>query len=376
VIGLAPDPALTYGGIIGLITAAGLEDDFVEEASVRLLAKALPQARVPRLPREVALLQTVRHLVATYVDTIRALQANVAKWFEMHFPSVEKSLSKALPDGPLDAAKIEELRLLITSHFKPAPASPTRWSIPTETWNLWQTNGIVIPGLPLPAIADAYVAGRLYQVLTQATDFDTMKRMAAQIPAPRTLALAEAWAQQRAAETVRGFGERLAAKAVATALSTQQRIIRNQTADYLRTGLVEGATPKDFARDLYHVFSATDAERDWQRVAVSEIRVAHNVGRVQAMEEDNVEQMYMLTQPTACRHCRALYLEPDGTPRIFEVRGFLDTITETGGTNIGRLASLLGDEERGWLPNALAHPWCQCRPMPVVQGHKLLRIIG
>jgi hypothetical protein len=383
-------------------TAAGVAEDTADN-----LHKSDPDP-ADHMPTEASLLQITGAMVAVYDQTVEALGLNLGRWFAAQFGAKKRwVLAKALPNLQLTPNQIEELRLLIETHFRPAflPAvqgvvgfgpisisgQPPIWGIPPDVWARWVDDGIVVAGMPIPQISDAYTAGRLYQVIHEGSTFQEMIAAAATIPLTRPQVLGIAWAEQHAAQYVRGFGQVQAGKAAGLAISQNQRIARTLITEYLagklkttpahkvpahnltpeeRTSLESNATAehwKTLASEMYKTFKGTDAKRDWMRVAVSETRLAYNAGRLGQMEAQGVAHVYFMVRPTACDACKKVYLHPDGSPRIFPIKELMDNVEKTGGVNVGRKASLIG-KPGGWLATLLLHPFCRCRPMPYT-GH-------
>jgi hypothetical protein len=379
-------------GLEGTVIVEDLELPVIET-----LQKAWKAKRELHLPTERWLLDLVRRLERRYKDHATHTHAQIERWLDgaADTPLVRgwgEAITKAQGRGlRLTAAQVHELLTLIRAHFSGPPGGP-HWTIPADVWVRWQRQGLVVRGLPLPEIADAYVGGRLYQVLEAGHSWEEMKRLAASLPLSRLQTLGAQWAQEHAGTVLAGFGEGLAAKTARTVRASSQRDVGALVTRYLRGDLrhtgpmpadggltlverdaLETArrvdSPKALAGELRSLLYGRGPERDWLRVAVSETRLATNVGRVTQMAEDGVDAMYWLVQVDACRECKRLLLHPDGTPRRFPVGAYLARIHATGGLNIGRKASLIGDPKRGWVATALLHPWCRCVPLPVLKGY-------
>ncbi|AZF90237.1 MAG: hypothetical protein BPH100C_175 [Phage 5P_2] len=381
-----------------LATVALAED--VAAPVMEILAKSWREYEIPdRYMREI-----VESMTRRLRTILEVLGRNLEKWFAYRFRSdINKSWLRKSPPRPpllLSQAEIDELKRLIELHFKKAMGlgikGTERWNIPKDIEERWKRAGIILPAVNLSAgIQDAYIAGRLYQVLRDGDSYEHMKQMARQLPMTRADQLAIEIARGNAATYITGYGEQLAKQAETMVLNHNKRILREIITKYLSRDLrhmpfaPEGlltlnwaelkALPTDkiatswrqLATEIYNAFRQEDPTRDWHRVAVSETRYSQNLGTLQSLQESGVEEIYYLVQPDACKHCKALYLEPDGvTPKIFKLKDILQIITITGGMNVGRKASKIGDPDEGWMPGALVHPWCRCRPRPVVPGMK------
>ncbi len=382
-----------------LATVALAED--VAAPVMEMLVKSWQEYEIPdRYMREIVEVMTSR--VKTILDI---LGRNIEKWFAYRFRwDLNKSrlLRKSPPRPPLllSQAEIDELKRLIELHFKRAMGLGIRgteqWNIPKAIEERWKRSGIILPDVNLAGgIEDAYISGRLYQVLRDGDSYEHMKQLARQLPLSRADQLAIEMARGNAATYITGYGEQLAKQAGTMALNQNKRVLRDIVTKYMARDLKqmpfapEGLLTLNWAElrtlpadkiatswrqlstEIHNVFRQEDPTRDWHRVAVSETRYSQNLGTLQSLQEDGVEEIYYLVQPDACRHCKALYLEPDGiTPKIFKLKEIMGIIAETGGMNVDRKASKIGDIKEGWMPGALVHPWCRCRPRPVIPGLK------
>lgn len=101
-----------------------------------------------------------------------------------------------------------------------------------------------------------------------------------------------------------------------------------------------------------------DWERDWHRVAHTEMWDAKVRGEAQAIfdgesplsAKKGETRVFKRPGPNACSMCKKLYLEPDGvTPRIFSLSEL-----QSNGTNYGK-------KQRDWVATlGTLHPSCMC----------------
>jgi hypothetical protein len=305
-----------------------------------------------------------RVLLEKFLQTGRAigamLEANLARWTAGLSP-IRKAVARP---ARLSQAQVDELVHLVRLHFTTSEDPRARWGIPRETWRRWQRQRIVLPGVRLPEIRDAYLAGRLYQVIDDGTTFQAMRRLIAQTPPTRAIELGIEWAENHAGEYLSRMGERLSARAASIARAELQRQVRAQITGELAAMRLDA---RGLERRLREQARGAELQRDWRRVAISELRLASNVGRLEAMREQGIRTIYWLVRPDACAGCKALYLESDGvTPKRWPLSRVLQNVSVTGGLNIGRTAALIGDRDDGWHPTGLTHPFCRCLPMPAV----------
>jgi hypothetical protein len=347
-------------------------------------------------PTERYLLGMIRVLERRYRDVLRSLARHLERWVDdaltrrMSDHPDEIVLKRALPGIQLTSVQINELAALVEAHFSPAGilAAGPSWGIPEETWDRWKVLGIVPGAMDVPEFHDAYQAGRLYQVIRDGDSYEEMRRLAMRIPQTRAAQIAADWSAEHSAQEIKHFGQGLGQQAADAALSLNHQAARAMISAYQAGALTHRLVPpgpahdmtdaerealdtgklvqdwRGLSRELYKRFAGQEAERDWARVANTEVALNHNVGRLGAIAQSGPKtQLYYLVQPGACEHCRKIYLHKDGTPIIFTVQEIEHNLAETGGLNVGRKASLIG-REGGWIAcGGPIHPWCRCKPV-------------
>ncbi|MHB1419307.1 MAG: hypothetical protein ACYCX4_06905 [Bacillota bacterium] len=378
----------------------------VEELVGEALVKSWEDYEIPeRYMREI-----VANVREDFRHIIDILGRNLEKWFNEYFPATNV-LKKARGGLYLSQSQIEELKTLIEQHFRNVIQVGTnvKWDVPKELERKWKDIGLIRPEVKITGIRDAYVAGRLAQVLKDGDSYAKMLELAKSKPFSRVDVLAIRSAEENAAKYVRGFEDRVASEVEQRVLTKNKQVVNRIISQYMKGDLKETQLEvrrkpladllqpwqqeqsmdltwmpaeiravetgrlvqgwRDLGRELYTRMFSSEMGRDWMRVAVSETRYAHNMGTIRDMQERNVKKIYYLVQPDACKYCKRLYLEADGvTPRIFDIDEILENIDKTGGMNVDRRPGMIGDEDLGWLPNALAHPWCRCRPREYIEG--------
>lgn len=283
--------------------------------------------------------------------------------------------------------QIDELAALIRAHYRVmiragnAPA----WAIDAAAERRWKALGVLRPEVNFSGmVGDAFVGGRLAQILDDGASLADMRRMAREFPLSREAALTMQAVQDRMSfDLAGGVGYRAEQQAGRLVQGRNAESVRQIVAAY-RSGELkrtptnrQGFSPQEMeslggdttvagwrglGRELRNRMAGEDRNRDWDRVAASSLRMSANIGAIDAMAEEGVTELWYDVHPSACNYCKELYLEADGTPRIFTVAEIVENITATGGANYDRKASQIGDKEAGWVANSLAHPWCQCRP--------------
>lgn len=381
--------------LIALATSEGIVDPLVRSLS------AAQEGREP--VRETYLHEL---MVETVADGIRLDRFVVQNFDHMLAAVVQGRVQKSSSSpwtrvgrrGPnnlrLTQAQVDELITLIRAHYRIAiTAGPTNgWDIDKATERRWKAMGVIRPDVNIAErVGDALTAGRLHQILEDGMSLAEMRRMARELPMSRATSLTIQAVQERVGfDLSGGVGyrtEQIAGRLVhgQNAVAVNDIVAAYRT-DQLRSTPTNraGFSPeemellaangqivrgwKGLGRELRNRLAATDHTRDWERVAVSGLRMSANIGAVLAMQEGGVDELYFDVHENACEHCKRLYLERNGSPRIFKVAEIVANILKTGGANYGRLASKIGDPDWGWIANALAHPWCQCRPKAYIRS--------
>lgn len=321
--------------------------------------------------------------------------ANVGRWIAH---ATREPLVKARGAGRprqlwLSQQQIDELILLIRLHYRVALTANIGgdWDIDQLTERRWKVARIIRPEVNLAGkIGDALIAGRLKQILDDGATIGEMQHMAREFPMTREVSLTlQAVTNQARYDLSGNLGYKMEQQTVALVQQQNAERIADIVTAY-RTGDLKhtptnraGVTPEEMqliqtdkavagwrglGRELRNRMAGVDRDRDWDRVAVSSLRYSKNMGTLGALAEDGAAFVYYMVNPHACQYCQKLYLEPGGKPKVFALSELMTNIRVTGGSNRGRLASKIGDPDRGWLPTALAHPWCQCRPFRAIKG--------
>lgn len=244
----------------------------------------------------------------------------------------------------------------------------------------WMALGILLPDNQLnPALSILLQGGWLAgtgQISSQAT-LNQLRLAVARVAWTNGSRLASQWINQQGGQYVRWFATRVGEHANTQMHTWQAQAIGRMVSDYnegkLKPTDNEGTVLEDRApiqtwqqlkTELYHRFENTsEIDHDWHRIAATESRLAANAGRLLGMQEDGVEYITMRVHKDACKGCKTLYLESDGTPKKFKLTTILDNFWQTGGLNIGRKQSAIGTDG-GWLPvGGVTHPWCRCVPV-------------
>lgn len=324
---------------------------------------------------------------------LMSLIENVDTWIDYQSQarrSILKSFRKSADVPPvLSQEQIDELKRLIEYTFRSAIG--LGYTANEDTLKHWKKIGIKDSNIHIDAwIRHAYVAGRLADLLTNTTSFEDMMQLAKKLPMSRADKLVLEMSKQNSARFITGYAEKLGGLATDVALDQHKKSISAIIQSYFSGDLKREIDPesgfspneesvirdvtswRQLASELRNRFKQTDLLRDWERVAFTEMRFATNLGRVMNIQHEGggdpeVIEVFFHVLPTACASCRKLYLNPDGKPKIFKLSEIIDNIADTGGLNVGRKASTIGQAD-GWVPNAVAHPNCHCYPIRKIGG--------
>lgn len=378
--------------IAGIATDEGVGQE-VQEILGRLIKADHPQdgEKIP----EKYMRYIGDQLISEFKTLLSVLTENVEIWMSdqsRERRSVFKSLSKASDSIPfLSQEQMDELRALIESHFRSAIG--LGYTVPEDLKKKWQKMGLKNSNVDLEEwIVRSYVAGRLADALTNSTTYADLNKLIRGHVMSRQDKLIIQLSKQNSARFIVGYGEKLGGLATDVVLDQHKKSINSIIQKYFSGELTReahsdsGFSPeeesvirkvsswRELASELRDRFKQTDLVRDWERVAFTEMRYASNLGRLTNIQHEgggdaeDVEVFYHVL-PTACNSCKKLYLNPDGVPKIFKLSEILHNVAETGGMNVGRKASTIGQAD-GWLPNAVVHPNCHCYPVRKIGGYE------
>lgn len=133
-------------------------------------------------------------------------------------------------------------------------------------------------------------------------------------------------------------------------------LLKEKTAE----AIAHGWTADELARRLRN--ETEDWGRDWERIAETELQGAYNDGVfVEAVKYEGEEARFArVPDGDACGDCKRLFLNPDGTPKIFTA-----VELDNNGTNVGR-------KRKDWLPTIWPiHPKCRCDIQVIPPGFEL-----
>jgi hypothetical protein len=267
----------------------------------------------------------------------------------------------------LTAVDLKEIRALVKSHMDALTLlsfGSDVAAIDPEDVRALVDSGILDPAAigALDPVTDLYALGFLSRRIAEAgiepstLTIDAFRDTIAKNPMPLTSIEQAAidYANAHAGQYAVGFGDARASDVMNAVLEDEARArIREQTAE----AIAGRETPGALASRLGEV--SQDWDRDWSRVAATEMQDAHNQGYADSMERDFGAdvRVSMVTNPDACQKCLEMFLDGDNRPKVFRLSQL-----RANGTNKGR-------KQKEWLPTlGPLHPWCHCVPVYLPDG--------
>ena len=265
----------------------------------------------------------------------------------------------------LTPEQLHEIRQIIEDHheaFVVNAMGPE--AVSTEVLNRLQEQGLV--DVKVESIKDAYVYGQLLAMMQSSEvanmSYEQFKQHIRRNPIPLSEAETHAlrMAQMNAGQYCKGLGNRVNV-ATGAVIFEADAALRSRTEGIIRDATALNIARRETVRKLKSDlgWATKDWARDWDRIAVTEKQTAMQRGVADHYRGRYGGSVLVAKRPmpSACRHCKRVYLGPDGQPRIFKLSDL-----EENGTNVGRKAN-------DWLPViGTVHPHCQCQLIRVPAG--------
>lgn len=340
--------------------------------------------------------------LAAYQLLVRRMLAAITRYLEEHVTRGTLGKAERFPADDwvlISPQQLAELRRIIGDYHEayvagmlsPGLLSPQEFERLVAAGILTQDGRAAAEeGQPAPAahagVAEAYQYGRQLaaepsrerQGMLRTIPFSEYKRRPPQ-PLSRTEREAIHWAEEHAAEYVRGLSKRIAAELTSQVVAASTEHARERPGvDELEIG--ESPLTREDIRDV--VITSVKKREAWRKIVTrlgdQSGDWSRDLGRIAATEKTRALQegfarglakqqrkdpakirVAKLPAPTACKHCVALHLTggAGSPPRIFPLSELV-----SNGSNVGKRA-------RDWLPTVgPVHPWCQCELVHVPEG--------
>lgn len=215
-------------------------------------------------------------------------------------------------------------------------------------------------------VADPYIFGKITAVMPllsreRLTEKDVI-RAVQKTPLTKVERAAIDYATDHAGTYIKGIRDMMlkdAEGAASRARRSALRAVQEATAD----AIAKRKTIKQFKTTLFDMFD--ERNRDWQRVAHTEMNdaIQHGIyNEIRRTSDDTHNQLvFKRPAPDACPHCKRVYLNSDGSPRIFRMEDLADS-------NVGKKAA-------NWQPTiGSVHPWCRCQLCVVPDGYNFRKM--
>jgi hypothetical protein len=371
----------------GLVESAGIGEELV-----KALTKAACSCESPKEPKDKAMVPLFQLFRDEYRKAVLDIRRGISRI------TATQAMEKATaPSKPLTKDQVRRIQQAIRDRFELIAAQMQDDFEPApEILLRWQQEGLISRDI-LPAdfaatvapeqrlIRNAFVFGRLHQALEVGRSYEEVLQLALGMPLKAPDLHAIAIAEQQTANYITALGDDLAKDAGGIFARFNRQMVQQMAIDYhgqrLTARVLDEQAKRDlgmpipkkivdtwqgFKSELHHAMD--DKSRDWDRVAFYELHDVKSQGQaMQIMEELGPKKMvYKMPLPTACPQCKHLYLDEDGTPRLFPV----DQMA-TWGNNVGRKPHPVkggkvvpggrGDGAETLKPvTGQIHPWCSC----------------
>lgn len=209
-------------------------------------------------------------------------------------------------------------------------------------------------------VGDAYLLGKIVENVgtsAKTMTYEQIKKAALKIPMTEVEKRAIEWAQDHTGQYIKGLSDDMVKEVRASAARTSGAALRSVQEEVI-DAIRNRRTAQQLASDLFSAID--DRTRDWRRIAFTEMNEAIQKGiysEILKHSEDGADQLvFKRPNPDGCKHCKRLFLQSDGTPKVFRLGDLADT-------NYGLKAA-------DWKPViGSVHPWCQCQLQVIPEGY-------
>jgi hypothetical protein len=219
---------------------------------------------------------------------------------------------------------------------------------------------------------DIYMYGRAVYLVEQGLDYKDAIRMARRNPLSNVEKVAIDHLQRNGMHAVTGLANKFT--------GTIKDIVEGKGRDFLREmqakGMKKKMTYREIASEIGH--ATDDWARDLFRITYTEghsysqlataLELEKTFGTNPVTGDKMTVLVAKLPEPDACKYCFKLYVEPDGSLKVFKLDEMMQNplmntpYYDDQGKKVTRYASKIGDPDTGWLPVIGAtHPYCRCK---------------
>lgn len=200
-------------------------------------------------------------------------------------------------------------------------------------------------------LKEAYLFGKLHSTLTES---DSLNKSRKKLSNYKQSSIDQA-SIKHIDETANLFWNKAISREVDPISIRLLQSNRDATTEVLKTYFKDPKKSwRSVSSDIYNSIQKSDriTSRDIDRITLTEISSAQNNGILTSLHEQGRKTFFVIVRPTACKVCKDMYLNPDGTPKRFNVA---DMIMVPRDVNWGKRK---GDKMVDQLPSL--HPHCFC----------------
>lgn len=240
-------------------------------------------------------------------------------------------------------------------------------------------------GYQFPLAATAFELGRVGEIIYSAKSIKEALAMSEALPQSREERIAAELLANQGGFYAKGLARRMEER-IEHALHNRNREIgpiigvsAEPSLDELRELMPDAARRSEGWKRLSQRIQSEfgDRRRDWDRFAYSELHESANLGRaldIALTEPEGVETLvHRIPRPGACKYCKELFMNPDGTLKTFRIGelisagsnaervGWLGAGRSSGGSRKLVKGDRVGEEVEEYEAVAgNVHPYCGC----------------
>jgi len=273
----------------------------------------------------------------------------------------------------LNNEQIRELVEIIKKHHNSYVFTNITRDLPATIIKDLQAKGLISRNIKTQDfMGDAYALERLREILKKTTHQTLSLVHAKSLLQKFPLRLTDTerdsinHIQQNAGKYITKQGDLLAGDLETIArtknMELKDYILSKVVRDPLKEGIEKRKMVSAIASDMRK--RSDDHFRNWFRVAHTELQNARNFSVLDGIQDTNKGKkdkdilVYKRPSPGACKYCKAVYLEDDGsTPKVFRL------------SDMKKNVSNFGLKSKQWQPTLeVVHPYCRCELMQIPGG--------
>ena len=283
-------------------------------------------------------------------DLRRDASGHFEEWMRRLMENVKRVIGHE-PTIPLSPADLAKLQREIQSHKIALVFNFTGTGATPEQVRTLQSLGLVEKWVNWPSEAARY--GALLERVQQATagepvtSWTAWARQADPIPMTPVEKLAVRMAERSAGTYLTNIADATGQAVEESVLQAEKQIVQRRIVESIKARRGLSGT----VSDLFWDTKAAGLNRDWERVARTEMAQALHEGRhayIRATSPEPDPLVFKITRPGCCRECARIWRNQDGTPKLYR----LSEVEAGGPNNVGR-------KQKEWIATiGPSHPNC------------------